>query len=328
MHKQEDIYAYIDTNVKVDRPQIVAAKEYLISQYRKNKSNSGKSMLVNFLDSVDAKQPEKVIANELVDSTTSIQKAIKNISWTLAFSEAIWALIHSNYLLTMDGSVTSDEPNIPWTTINERGSGFSGGWSFVNWKYSLPNQVVIAPSFSFCDQDYLVEPDLFLKHMNIESMQEGVKEALQDAILCFRAELYTPCLAMITKAMEGTWAELGLALISTLDDTKKQQLNNYYVVFSDEFSSISKIVRYALELYEKQDIFSTVKKQSNVKLEDLRNAVVWADCVRESRNSLHFGNDPMFPNNFEKVATLLLGVPTHFKVLYTLIDTCNHMGST
>jgi hypothetical protein len=320
MSSQEEVFNQINSSVSVTRPQIVAAKEFILKELRNNKSFFSNSVLQKFLVSVDATAIEKIIVNPFVDSTSTIRQAIQNISWRLAFSEAIWAIIHNNIALLLDGAIGTEEPKISWTTVIPGSGGTSSGWSFPLWTYSIPNHVTLASSQLNNSQDYLIDPDLYLKNFNLENLQMDVKEALKDSILCFRSELYTPCLAMLAKAVEGAWVELGLALLGSVDESKQQKLKKQSDVFTSEFSSIAKIIKTVLELYEKQDLFAELGRESKVKLEDLRNAVIWADCVRESRNVVHYGNQPSIPNDFEKVVALLLGAPDHFKKIYKLME--------
>ncbi|MHB0966131.1 MAG: hypothetical protein ACYC36_06710 [Bellilinea sp.] len=320
MPNSEEIFNQINNNISITHPRIVAAKEFIVKEFKTNKTNTASSVLHKFLVSVDATAPEKVIVNPLVDSTNSVNLSIHNISWRLAFSEAVWSLIHSNFLICVDGTVNNEEPNISWTSVIHGSGGYSSGWSFPQWRYSLPNQLMIAPSQLNNSHDYLVDADLYLKYLNIENLHLGVKEALHDAILCFRAELYTPCLAMLAKAVEGAWLELGLTLIRSLSESDQEKLKKQSAVLTSEFSSIAKIIRTVMDLYEKQNLFTELNRKSEVNLEDLRNALIWADCVRESRNVVHYGNQPSLPNDFEKVVALLLGAPNHFKLIYRLMN--------
>ena len=55
-----------------------------------------------------------------------------------------------------------------------------------------------------------------------------------------------------------------------------------------------------------------------MKIQDLRNAVIWADAVRESRNSVHYGVKPEMPNTYEKLAALLIGSVPHLRLIYRI----------
>jgi len=320
MPNQEEIQNQINISVSITRPRIAAAKEFIVKEFRTTKINTADNVLNIFLHSVEATAPEKVIIHPSVDPTPSINQVINNISWTLAFSEAIWSLIHSNFLIPLDSTVRVEEPTLEWTSVVPGSGGMSSGWSFPQWEYSLPHQLEIAPSQALIDHDYLADPDLFLKNLDIAIIHDGVAEALQDSILCFRAELFTPCLAMLTKAIEGAWGELGLALIGYLDESDRDKLKKQTEILTSDFSSIARIIRTVVDIYGRQDLFVELIQQSKVKLEDLKNAMIWADCVRESRNVVHYGNQSLIPNDFEKVATLLLGAPNHFKTLYRIME--------
>lgn len=320
MPDQENIFNEINDKVLITRPNIVVAKEYIFNEFRTNRINKASHLLKKFLLSVNANSPVKIIIHFSVDSTSSINQAINYISWTLAFSEALWSLIRNNFLIPLDGTVRSEEPNLEWTTVVPGSGGNSSGWSFPLWKYSLPDEISIAPSMTNISLDYLIEPDLFLKNLNIENLHPKVSEALIDTILCFRAELYTPSLAMLLRAVEGAWQIVGFALLNSIDENKPEKFKKQADVLSSDFSSVARIVRTVIEIYEHQDLFGEISRRSKVKLEDLKFEMIWADTVRESRNALHFGYESMIPNDFEKVATLLLGAPNHFKTLYRIID--------
>ena len=66
------------------------------------------------------------------------------------------------------------------------------------------------------------------------------------------------------------------------------------------------IVSPHMQLYQRADIFDSVHKACGVKPQDLNNVMVWADAVRESRNSVHYGAEPPMPNMYEKIAALLI----------------------
>jgi len=162
-------------------------------------------------------------------------------------------------------------------------------------------------------------PDIFLKQLNIPNLHSTVQDALYDAVRCFRAELYTPCLAMLMKATEGAWTELGLSLINFLPQELQKKHEKLKDSIISPYSSAAKIIKEVGELYEKQDLYGELRKKSGINTEKIRDASEWSNRVRENRNAVHYGVSLDFPNNYEKVATLLLGVPTHFKTIYGLI---------
>ena len=70
------------------------------------------------------------------------------------------------------------------------------------------------------------------------------------------------------------------------------------------------------------DIVVEYYKSSGYKPSDLKSVVVWADAVRESRNSIHYGAQPAMSNSYEKVAALLIGTVPNLKVIYSIIGAC------
>jgi len=64
-----------------------------------------------------------------------------------------------------------------------------------------------------------------------------------------------------------------------------------------------------------------------VTLQDLRNSVIWADAVRDSRNSVHYGATPAMPNSYEKVAALLISAVPYLRILYRIHDAVDTLVS-
>lgn len=326
MLNKDEIYNSIHSQISVTRSQIIVAKKYILKIAKESYQLVVKDILQNFLVSVDAIAPKEVIIHPSIDSTPMIRKVVQNISWQSAFSEAVWSLIHSNILLPLDSTFHEDEPHIPWTTVVPGRGGQSSRWNFPDWRYSIPNRLKLAPSIKDEKREYLIEPDLFLENLEIKNLHPEIEDALKDAVRCFRADLFTPCLAMLAKATEGAWVELGLYLINSIPEKEQGKVKKQLEGITDEYSSFTKKINSVLELFERQDLFCDISKISKVKLQDIRNASLWADCVRESRNVVHYGYEASLPNNFEKVSTVLLGVPSHFKLIYRLIEATKNIS--
>jgi hypothetical protein len=75
-----------------------------------------------------------------------------------------------------------------------------------------------------------------------------------------------------------------------------------------------------VKLYERQDIFGGIASRAEIRPQGLRNAVVWADAVRDSRNTVHYGVQPAMRNSYEKVGALLIGAVAHLRILYLVIQ--------
>jgi hypothetical protein len=83
---------------------------------------------------------------------------------------------------------------------------------------------------------------------------------------------------------------------------------------------IGKKIQIVLDLYSHQAVFGEIRKTSGVRLQELKNCVVWADCVRDSRNSIHYGAEPPMSNSYEKVASLMIGAVPHIRLLVALTN--------
>ncbi len=275
-----------------------------------------------FLATCEAVTPATIVIHPQWDSSTDIQKAILSIGYKACFCEAVYSLIHSG-LFIPEGNQISIETHIGYTSMRPgfRDGGFSAGWYFSQWSYQIPGKIRLLGLIQETNSIFAA-PDLFLKQMNIPNLNSEVQDALYDALRCFRAELYTPCLAMLLKATEGAWTELGLSMIASLSPDQQSKHEKLKEEITSPYTSITKIIKEVVKLYEKQDIFGGLKVKSGISLEKVRDAAEWSNIVRENRNAVHYGFSVDFPNNYEKVATILLGVPTHFRTIYGLIAHC------
>ena len=128
------------------------------------------------------------------------------------------------------------------------------------------------------------DPDLFLYNLNIEGLHDDVEQSLREAVRCFRHELYLACLAMLSRASEGAWIELGLKLAEAIPSDMQKPAEK------DQKDTSGPLCRHWKEDPGRRFVFTSeltcfdhIYKESRVKAQDLRNAVVWADAVRESR---------------------------------------------
>ncbi|HML39404.1 MAG TPA: hypothetical protein PKD23_01860 [Bellilinea sp.] len=322
---EHEIYERINTSVKLDQAKYMIAKQFLLSAVINVRIIDILNILNRFLATNEAITPSIIVINPQWDSTAEIQKAILSITYKACFCEAVYSLIHSGFFLP-DGDLISVETHISNTTIRPgyREGGSSGGWYFQDWVFKIPGRLRVSGFVQEADSVIAV-PDIFLKQLNIPNLHSTVQDALYDAVRCFRAELYTPCLAMLMKATEGAWTELGLSLINFLPQELQIKHGKLKDSIISPYSSAAKIIKEVVELYEKQDLYGELRKKSGVNTEKIRDVSEWSNRVRENRNAVHYGVSLDFPNNYEKVATMLLGVPTHFKTIYGLIASCNQM---
>ena len=208
--------------------------------------------------------------------------------------------------------------HLTWTTVVPGSGGQSGGWTFGEFSLHVPPHVELAPSHLHSTCQPLSDADLFLAELDVPDLAPEIETSLREAVRCFRHELYLACLAMLGRASEGAWIEVGCALAPLI--TKRSGFDHKKVQdrFLNPFVGIGKKILDVLKLYEDAGLPKDVRESSNVRAQDLRNAVIWADAVRESRNSIHYGAVPAMSNCYEKVAALLMGAVPHYKLLYAV----------
>ena len=80
------------------------------------------------------------------------------------------------------------------------------------------------------------DPDIFLRGIDSKTLHAGIREAIEQAFLCFRRGLYMPATAMLAAAAEATWTECGVAVARKLSNAKLD------ATVGDPYASISKKV--------------------------------------------------------------------------------------
>jgi hypothetical protein len=149
-------------------------------------------------------------------------------------------------------------------------------------------------------------------------MHPDVASAFQEAVKCFRNELFTAALAMLGKASEGVWLELGASLLACVPTHQQSKLNKQREVLEDPMKGTFRKIEAVLKMFDRQDIFGQVSASSGIRPRELHRVTVWSDSVRDSRNTIHFGVSPATPNTYEKVAALLIGTAPNVRILYRL----------
>ncbi len=316
MHADE-AKEYIVDNIKVPRQRVTVAKAFILKNFDPN----SETLIKSFLDSVDAEMPQQVVLHQSVDAVPTLKQAAEAISWKLAACEAIWGLISSSFLIPASNQFYGDIGGLGWTTVVPGSGGSSSGFSLDELSIRVPSQLVLPRSSHNDLSQPLTDPDLYLKELNLPNLPQEIEEALREAVRCFRYDMYLACLAMLGRASEGAWIELGLGLAKAaprLGSTSQTKVNKIIQDLESTYIGIARKIQMTVKLYEKQDVVEILSRKSKVKLEDLRNSVTWVDAVRESRNSIHYGVKPSMSNSYEKVGALLIGAVPHIRMLVTL----------
>lgn len=326
MH-QDEAGRLLKSRINVSRQHVVVAKAYILKHFEASTLN----ILNKFANDFEAQPPEKVVLHPSAPLEPQIDQVAKAIIWRLAFGEAIWSLIGMGMLIPTHSNLHEITADQEWTTVVPGGGGSSAGWRFEEYNISVPVTVRLAPSAVNKLPQPLSDPDLYLSDFEIPDLHAEVEEAIRQAAQCFRYELYVPCLAMLAKASEGSWIEMGLSLLKVNPDNtslSSEKRDKIRETLTSQYSSVVQKMETITQLYERQDIFIEVAKRSGFNQRYLREVSNWSSIVRDSRNAVHYGADPATQNTYEKVAALLLGAVPNLRVLYTIRQTAEEIANT
>jgi hypothetical protein len=316
----QEAYQYITTRISVTRQKIVLAKSFIFDSVRE--VVDAENLIIRFCEHMDAVLPTMVVLTPPIDPIPILDKAADSISWRQAACEAIWELIHLNRLIPRSASLAERTPSIGYTI-----GGYSSGWRFDQYPISVPSKLARPWSLAYSEQP-LANHDLYIHEIGIENIHPQVESALREAVKCFRYELYTACLAMLGKASEGAWLDLGSSLLSIVPSMDQTKVDKHRNDLENSHVSTSKKIDQIISLFIRQDIapLKQVAEQSQYKQQDLRSAQIWSETVSGSRNTIHFGVKPAMTNTYEKVAALLIGAVPYFKILYAIKRAADEMS--
>jgi len=312
MNESEARKLVLDRTV-VTPQRVVVAKAIVLNACQKTSSSD--DLVAAVLQANGVAIPKQIVIHPSVDPVPALMAAGDALSWSLAAREAIWSLVHGGYLIPM-ADPHGRAPSIGWTTVIPGSGGHSSGWTFEELTIPVPSQVRRAPSSTGSNDQFLAEPDLYLHTLGIPNMHAEVASAFQEAVKCFRHELFTAALTMLGKASEGAWLELGASLLAYVPSNQQSIFSKQRAVLEDPMMGTFRKMEAVLTVFDRQDIFGPISVLSGIKPKELRTVVVWGDSVRDSRNTIHFGVSPATPNTYEKVAALLIGAAPNVKILY------------
>lgn len=307
----------IAERIQVTPQMVMVAKALILDKSAGATRWRSGELIMHVLSTHSVSMPERIWLHPSIEAGPVMKAAAEFLTWQLAAAEALWSLIN-NTLLVPGGTLEErNAPSLPWTEGVPGGSTTSSSFSFDNHFLPVPTFVYRAPSATSATT-FLSDGDLFLNALNIPNMHSDIESALREAVRCFRQELYTAAVAMIGKASEGAWLELGGALMHKVPPTMHSSVKKQREILEDPNAGPMRKIQAVIALYERSDIFSTIIEAAGIRRQELVSAGAWSDIVRDSRNTIHFGVAPATPNTNDKVAVLLLGVSPHMRVLYKL----------
>jgi hypothetical protein len=308
---QEEAKEELIRRVVVTRQHVTLAKAFILNLVR-IKEYEPTTLSDQFAKQRGFNKPSQISLRPDVDEAALYQASEYLIS-ILSLGEATWALIHEGVLL-YNGHHTNLDTHVRWTTV-VAGGGQSGGWPLEELSMEVPIQITFAPSHRYDTKEVLTNPNLFLLEAGIEGADSEVVEALQDAINCFRKELYRASVILLGKAMEGAWLEMGIALAHSVPSDAHFNKAKFIEMMTDE-TPLAKKIDEVRKLYKNKDLVSNVMNQTGIRAGEIEGIVIWSEVLRDARNAIHFGVKPVIPNTYEKVAVLLLAAADNLSKLY------------
>jgi len=304
--------------------RVVIAKAIILNSCQQ--TSAADDLIIAVLKANNITMPKQVVLHPSMDPTAALMTAGDALSWSSAAKEAIWSLIHGGYFIPM-ADLYGPTPSIGWTTVIPGSGGHSSGWTFEEHTIMVPNRVRRAPSSIGSNNQFLADPDLYLHTIGISNMHSEVESAFREAVKCFRLELFTAALAMLGKASEGAWLELGASLLAYIPSNLKSSFSKQRTVLEDPMMGMYRKIEAVITMFDRQDIFNSLVISSGIRPRELRTVMVWSDAVRDSRNTIHFGVAPATPNTYDKIAALLIGAVHNVKILYRLKEAADHACS-
>lgn len=303
----------IRRRIAVTPQMVVLAKAVVFEGAKTTTRSAGLVDLV--LSANGAALPQQVVLHSSVDASAAVLAVASALSWQMAAKEAIWSLIHGGLLLPLSETITGGSVSVGWTTVVPGSGGESAGWRFDDTEILIPHMVRRAPSAGASGQ-FLSDPDLYLHSLGVGNMHQDVRQAFTEAVKCFRVELFTAALTMLGKASEGSWLELGRALVARTPAAEARRFAKQQATLEDSNAGTMRKVEAVIAMYEHHDLFKDLVQASEVRAQRLKEVAVWSDAVRDSRNTIHFGVEAALPNTYEKLAALLIGAVPNVRTLY------------
>jgi hypothetical protein len=295
--------------------QMVAVAKALIFERAKS-SEFSDNLIQSVLTTHRAWAPTELFFHKQIDSTPGIRAVAEVFSWRIACAKAILSLIRSGRLLEM-GTARISQPLHVGAFFGYPGSGgHRTSLIFSDLDIHVPQHVRQAPPPFESAEPLLSEPDLYLQDLRIDNLDESVRAALDEAVKCFRQDLFNAAATMLGSASEGGWLDLGASLIAAVPPADRADVKQHIKEIENFRNGVMRRIDGVIALYENQELFSTAALACGVKPGKLADVRSWSDTVRDSRNTIHVGHTPATPNTYDKVAELLLATPSNLRLLY------------
>ena len=308
---ERDSVRYIREHLEVP-PQLVAqAKAYALQHPERETQH----MVQGFLRAMDAVEVREVRVDLAPAPDPSLDAYCHYAVCTMAITEAIWSLIHAGIFVP----ATLDQPYriaLPVMWRSARGTGPLGPFPEVG--AALPERVQFGSALRDAAHTAPSAADLFVHDLDIPDLHPLVEESLHEAVRCFRMELYTPCLVMLARALQGAWTELGLALASATRRRHPEPAAALAERLASGEAPLRELLLMVRDYYDDPALCAEVRRVSEVREDAIRQAWVWSEQVRDPRTVLDSSAQPPLPNTYERVSALLMGAVPYLRDLYAV----------
>jgi hypothetical protein len=211
----------IVATVKVSREDITRAKAFILES-----SESDVDVLADqWLQAQNYTAPKDIYleSGEVVETINLIARSY---SLRMALYQAVWELCNAGDVFV------ADSPSLWKGGVTWRTSRGAGGMGLDQINCSYPAKIQKPP----LSGEFALDMDIFLKGLVCTNLHDGIREAVDQSLRCFRRGLYLPAIAMLTAGAEATWHECGTAVATKLANQKLQ------TIISDQYASLSKKV--------------------------------------------------------------------------------------
>jgi hypothetical protein len=290
----------VEANVLISREDVARAKEWIMTSKGTNTVGMAADWMrqqgMEHIRSIDTDSPQ---------CADSLKEVARRFSLHLAFYQATWELIGAGVLLPPE-KVGRFEPRLEY-----RVSWGAGGIPVNHLGCVLPERI---------ERSRLLQPvpgdtDIFLIGIDNKKLHSGIREAIDQALVCFRRGLYMPATAMLAAAAEATWHECGMAVAKKLADaTLLRTLNDH----RSGFGKVVADVRTALEHKNAKPLLAA----AGLSVHQVTDAELWTTALRDRRNALHWGKSKSFIADHSETGTLLMAAPQHITTLEAIRAAC------
>jgi hypothetical protein len=290
----------IVASVTVTREDIARAKAFALQA----KESGTNALAEQWLNAQNCSAPREVQL-ESAEAGDVLALIARSYSLRMALYQAVWELINAGELIPA-GTASEWQANVSWRT--PRGGG---GLALGRINFPYPPKTYRPPLAAKPPLDV----DVFLQGIDSASLHSGIREAVDQALGCFRRGLYLPAIAMMTAGAEATWSECGTAVAKKLANQKLQGIMN------DQYASLSRKVAELRKVLESA-AGKPILKAASLSPPRVADAELWTTTLRDRRNALHWGKAKSFIAQHSDAASLLLGAPIHLGTVEAIRKSC------